>query len=488
VPEAGLRSRDATARGRGWLLHRLLLIADVAGLALAFALAQRLFPPGAHVHDVVSPGREAFIFALSVPVWIMITQLSGLYGRDGQRADHSTVDDFVGIFAVISVGAWLVSAITWEVIGITPDPPRVITFWLMAVGFVLIARAAARAIARRSALFTQNAIIVGAGDVGQLIARKLQQHPEYAIKCVGFVDSAPREPRGDLDDLRFLGTPAQLPALVETYAIDRVIIAYTGDSHEQLLQVIHKLKAISIQIDLVPRLFEVVGPRVDMHTVEGLPLIGLPPVRLSPSARTLKRAIDLVVASTGLLLSAPLFAYIAWRIKRDSPGPVFFRQTRLGMNMREFTVLKFRTMRIGVDNSAHKEYIRSTMSSRAPIGDNGLYKLDREDDITSFGRWLRKTSLDELPQLINVIKGDMSVVGPRPCIGYETENFAPQHFDRFLVPAGITGLWQVTARARSSFGEALDLDVAYARGWSLGLDLRLLLLTPFSILRQRTTT
>jgi exopolysaccharide biosynthesis polyprenyl glycosylphosphotransferase len=337
-------------------------------------------------------------------------------------------------------------------------------------------------------LFTQNAIILGAGDVGQLIARKLQQHPEYAIKLVGFVDSEPKEARDDLSDLCFLGTPEHRPGLVETYAIDRVIIAYTADPDEQLLAMIHRLKAISIQIDLVPRLFEVVGPRVDMHTVEGLPLIGLPPVRLSPSARAVKRAVDLVVASTSLLLTAPLFAYVAWRIKRDSPGPVFFRQKRLGANMREFTVLKFRTMRVGVDNSVHEEYIRSTMSSHAAIGSNGLYKLDRKDDITSFGRWLRKTSLDELPQLINVIKGDMSVVGPRPCIAYETENFAPQHFDRFLVPAGVTGLWQVTARSRSSFGEALDMDVAYARGWSLGLDLRLLLLTPFAILRQRATT
>jgi lipopolysaccharide/colanic/teichoic acid biosynthesis glycosyltransferase len=129
------------------------------------------------------------------------------------------------------------------------------------------------------------------------------------------------------------------------------------------------------------------------------------------------------------------------------------------------------------------------MSSMAEnTGAMGIYKLDRSDAITDFGRWLRKTSLDELPQLINVLRGDMSLVGPRPCIPYETENFAPHHLERFQMPQGLTGLWQVTARANSTYGEALDMDVAYVRGWSLGLDLRLLLRTPLQVLRQRSRT
>jgi lipopolysaccharide/colanic/teichoic acid biosynthesis glycosyltransferase len=188
-----------------------------------------------------------------------------------------------------------------------------------------------------------------------------------------------------------------------------------------------------------------------------------------------------------LLVTAPLFTYIAWRIKRDSPGPVFFRQVRLGQNQREFTALKFRTMKVDVDTSKHREYIARTMDPKVAPRGNGLYKLEREDAITDSGRWLRKTSLDELPQLINVLLGDMSLVGPRPCIDYETEHFLPHHFDRFLVPAGITGLWQVTARAQATFREALDMDVAYARGWSLGLDLRLLCRTPLQVLARKAT-
>jgi exopolysaccharide biosynthesis polyprenyl glycosylphosphotransferase len=483
-----LRSETSVGHGRAWLIHRLLLVADVAGLSLAFLLSQYFFAPISSTRDVVSPSLEMLAFLLTVPLWVVMAQVAGLYGRGAQRADHSTVDDFVGVFAVITAGAWLFSAFVSLTHTVTPAALRMVAFWIMAISFVIIARAIARAAARRLPMFWQNTVIVGAGDVGQLIARKLEQHPEYAIRLVGFVDIQPREPRSDLSDLRLLGPPDRLPELVERFDIDRVIIAYSVDSHEELLELIHKLKAASVQIDLVPRLFEAVGPRVDMHTVEALPLIGLPPACPSPTARLIKRSLDVVLASSALIVVSPLFAYIAWRVRRDSPGPVFFRQTRLGLNMNEFTALKFRTMRLGVDNEKHREYIKATMSSRAAVGGNGLYKLDRPADITPCGRWLRKTSLDELPQLINVVRGDMSLVGPRPCIPYEAENFEPHHYERFLVPPGITGLWQVAARARSSFGEALDMDVAYARSWSLGLDLRLLCRTPFAVLRQTAST
>jgi lipopolysaccharide/colanic/teichoic acid biosynthesis glycosyltransferase len=175
-----------------------------------------------------------------------------------------------------------------------------------------------------------------------------------------------------------------------------------------------------------------------------------------------------------------LFALIATAIKLDSRGPVFFRQTRVGQDGRHFTMLKFRSMVEG----AHSGRVELAARSEG----RGLFKLREDPRVTRVGRVLRGTSLDELPQLLNVLRGDMSLVGPRPCIPYETESFAPYHFERFLVPAGVTGLWQVTARASSTFREALDMDVSYARGWSLGLDVRLLFRTPFQVLRQRRST
>jgi lipopolysaccharide/colanic/teichoic acid biosynthesis glycosyltransferase len=141
---------------------------------------------------------------------------------------------------------------------------------------------------------------------------------------------------------------------------------------------------------------------------------------------------------------------------------------------------------VDADDSVHREYIRQTMTASASVCENGVYKLERSE-VTRIGRWLRRTSLDELPQLLNVLRGEMSLVGPRPCIRYETEHFKSYHFERFLVPQGMTGLWQVAARSHATFGEALDMDVAYARGWSLGLDLRLLCRTPLEILRPRGT-
>lgn len=267
-----------------------------------------------------------------------------------------------------------------------------------------------------------------------------------------------------------------------------MVIAFSNEPVSELLKLLRQLRSLGVQIDLVPWLFELIGPRVSVHTVEGLPLLALPPQRASTAARVLKRTIDIAVAGVSLLVLAPLMAYIAIRIRRDSPGPVLFRQTRLGTGMTEFTALKFRTMKVNTDTEAHREYIRRSMSRGATAEGNGLYKLDRSDSVTTVGRWLRKSSLDELPQLINVLKGDMSLVGPRPCIPYEAENYEPHHLDRFAMPQGITGLWQVTARANSTYAEALDLDVAYVRDWSLGLDLRLLLRTPLQLLRQRGST
>jgi lipopolysaccharide/colanic/teichoic acid biosynthesis glycosyltransferase len=155
--------------------------------------------------------------------------------------------------------------------------------------------------------------------------------------------------------------------------------------------------------------------------------------------------------------------------------------------MHEFSLLKFRTMRVDTDDSAHRAFISATMSYTATPEPTGLYKLKRDDAVTRIGAWLRRTSLDELPQLINVLRGEMSLVGPRPCIAYELERFESHHFDRFLVPAGLTGLWQTSARAHSTFGEALDMDVLYAQSWSLGLDLLLLARTPLQLLRPSAT-
>lgn len=479
--------RHSRSIRRGWLLRRALAGADLLGLSLAFVAASFAFG-SAGEGDRVSPGFEFLFFFLMLPGWVILAKLHGLYDRDETEADHSTVEDVFDVVQFVTLGTWLFLLGTWVTSLADPVPAKLAGFWALAVILVVAGRAIARAWCRRRSAYFQNTLIIGAGDIGQLIARKLTKHPEYGINLVGFVDDCPKGRRGDVGNAAVVGCPAQLPELIESLDVERLVVSFSNASTEETLKLIRSVRHLDVQIDLVPRLFEVVGPKASVHTVEGLPLVGLPPARLSRSSRAIKRAIDIAGASALLVVTAPLLAVIALRVKWDSPGPAFFRQARLGQDMTEFTLLKFRTMKVDTDVAQHREYVRSTMSSTAEAANGSAYKLDRTDAVTRAGRWLRRTSLDELPQLINVLKGDMSLVGPRPCIPYEVDNFKPHQFERFLVPQGLTGLWQVTARANATFGEALEMDVAYARGWSLGLDLRLLCRTPFALLRQRTAT
>ena len=480
------RSQDAPRgprRGRGWLVRRVLLTADLVGLLVAFAVAEislGALSGGSVRRDVL---ELAVLFVASLPVWVPMAKFYGLYDHDEERTDHSTTDDFGGVFHLVTVGVWVLYAGAWVSGVTTPNLDKTVVFWALAIASVTSARAIGRSLVRRSARYVQNTIIVGAGAVGQLVARKYIQHPEYGIRLVAVVDNEPRERRDELEGIELCPVD-ELDSLIREREVDRVVIAFSSMPEAETVELVRALRKANVQIDVVPRLFDIVTPNAAMHSVEGLALMGLPPAHISRSSRYVKRTIDLVGASLLLVLTAPLFAYFAWRVRRSSPGPVLFRQARLGQDMKEFTALKFRTMTVGDNDAAHRDYVRSIMSPDESARAGGLYKLDRPE-VTRFGSWLRSTSLDELPQLINILRGEMSLVGPRPCIEYETQFFAPHHFERFAVPAGLTGLWQVTARAKTTFAEALDMDVAYARGWSLKLDLWILARTPIQVLKRR---
>lgn len=467
------------------LVPRSLMIADLLGLSLAYVITTLFWGES----GALGSAKEMVIFAATLPCWLVVAKVQGLYRADQERADHSTADDIVKVFYLVTIGVWVLLVASRLFGRMSPSIYALITFWAVAIGCLPLMRTVTRRLCRGSRAYVQNTLILGAGEVGQLIARKLVKHPEYGLNVVGFVDRQPKARRGDLPEhLAILGGPERLAEVVKSLDVERVIIAFSNEPVDELLVLLRKLRAFPVQIDLVPRLFELVGPGMTVHSVEGLPLLGLPPIHTSHVARAIKRALDVAVSGTALLVLAPLFAYIALRIRLDSDGPVFFRQTRLGTNMKEFTALKFRTMKVDTDQSVHREAVRLSALNNTETGESGVYKLERSDAVTNFGRGLRRTSLDELPQLINVLRGDMSLVGPRPCIPYETENFEPHHLERFAMPQGITGLWQVTARANCTFVEALEMDVAYVRGWSLGLDLRLILRTPLQLLRQRAST
>jgi exopolysaccharide biosynthesis polyprenyl glycosylphosphotransferase len=482
-------TRDLLARRRAErrssLLPRSLMTADVIGLGLAYILVTLLWGG----KGAFGSWRELLVFVLTLPCWIAVAKLHGLYQRDHERAAHSSTDDVAAVFSIVAIGLWLLVVASQLTGRSGPAIDALIIFWLLAMLIVPTLRRITREVCKRTMAYEQNTLIVGAGEVGQLIARKLVSHPEYGANVVGFIDRNPKARRADLpENLTILGPPERMSEIVASLDVERVVIAFSNEGESEVLAAVRQLQDLPVQIDVVPRLFELVDLRVGMHWVEGMPLLGVASANPTRAALAIKRAIDIVGASAMLIATAPLMAYLAVRVRRDSPGPILFRQTRLGVHMKEFTAFKFRTMKVDTDDSVHRAYIEHTMSPAAVTGNNGLYKLDRTDAVTDVGRWLRSTSLDELPQLFNILRGDMSLVGPRPCIPYEAECFEPHHLRRVSVPQGLTGLWQVTARASSTYGEALDMDVAYARGWSLGLDLRLLLRTPLQVLRQRSST
>jgi exopolysaccharide biosynthesis polyprenyl glycosylphosphotransferase len=468
-----LREQLGSARRRGWLVRRALLLADVLGLTVAFAVAQQLYLPGPSRAGSLEGLGELLAFVLSLPVWVVAAKLYGLYDKDEERTDHSTTDDFAGVFHLITVGTWLLYAGLEFTRWADPTFGKLFTFWLIAIALMTVCRVAARAYCRRRITYLQNTVIVGAGEVGQKVARKLLKHREYGINLVGFVDAAPKERGDDLEHLTILGSLEDMPALVRLLDVERVIVAFSNEGHDDMLDSIRKLNELNVQVDVVPRYFEVLSPSVGVHTVEGLPMLGLPPVRLSRSSQLLKRSLDVVGASIGLLLLAPLFAVVALLIKRDSPGPVFFRQVRMGSNDQCFRIFKFRTMVVGADQRKHEvAHLNKHLAD-----DPRMFKINHDPRVTRVGRWLRDTSIDELPQLLNVVRGDMSLVGPRPLILEEhrfVDDWATRRTD--LRP-GITGLWQVLGRDDIGFSEMVKLDYLYVTTWTLASDVRLIFRT-----------
>jgi exopolysaccharide biosynthesis polyprenyl glycosylphosphotransferase len=472
---------------RASVVRRKLLLADLAGLTAAFVLLQLTVGSHGGGPDRISVDSEVLLFVASLPLWVVLARAFGLYSRDEERPEHTTVDDFVGVFQLLTTCVWLIFVVSAITNAASPDLEKWIVFWFLAFVFVSSGRSLARLLARRSRDYQQKAVVVGTDKTAQLMARKIVQHPEFHIDLVGFVDASPRQLRPDVAQVPIVGAADDLIELSERLDLDRVVIGFAGLPDRRLMELARTLQTRGVQVDIIPRLFEALGPNASMNSFEGVQLVSVPPTSMSRDALVLKRVFDVVGAALLLALTAPLLLVLAIWIKLASPGPVLFRQTRLGRNQRGFEALKFRTMRVDTSPEEHRDYVRRVMSADAGPEESGLYKLERPNAVTSSGRFLRRTSLDELPQLLNVLRGDMSLVGPRPCIPYETELFEPHHFERFTVPAGITGLWQVKARAHSTFGEALDMDVRYARNWSFRLDIALLLQTPIAVLRPKAT-
>ncbi len=465
--------RGIALRGRrGWLMRRALAAADFVALTVAFLLSLVWFA-GEGTNNDFSDSAEILIFAATFPIWCLVANLYGLYDSDEERADHSTADDLVGVFHLITIGTFALLVGT-EIGGVAdPSIERFFWFWLIAIVLVTFARSFARLLVRRSKSFVQNTMIIGAGEVGQTLARKISQHPEYGLNVVGFVDAQPKERQRGLGTLHILGGPSELESLIEEYAVERVIVAFSNERAEDTIELVRSMDSLRVQVDIVPRLFEVLPSEADVHNIEGVPLVSLPPGKLPRSSLLVKRVFDLVFASVALLVLSPLLAIVAVAVKLDSKGPMLFRQTRMGAGAREFRIFKFRTMYANADEVKHE----LVHLSKHADGDDRMFKIPNDPRVTRVGAFVRRYSIDELPQLINVIRGEMSIVGPRPLILDEDQFVVDWRRRRLYLKPGITGLWQVLGRDAIPFDEMVKLDYLYVTNWSVFQDLKLILRT-----------
>ncbi|HEY7074354.1 MAG TPA: exopolysaccharide biosynthesis polyprenyl glycosylphosphotransferase [Solirubrobacteraceae bacterium] len=426
------RPRDARVR-------RALASADLVAVAVAFQL-------------VLAP-TEGWWGLLALALWPLLFKGYGLYEADIRRLTRGTLRDLPGVVHATLVGA----ALTWLYADLTPaaapDAATLLTFAAAAALGTLALRALVRRALRRL-LGAERALIVGDAASIPVLERKLRDHPEYGVEVV-------RVAGGD--------APLDLASAAAGDRVDRLIVAGADPSDGSLGERVRAAHALGLKVDFLPHPREVIGAAVEVDDIEGLTVYSLYPPVLCRSSRWLKRGMDIAGAAVLLILTAPVMAVVAVAVKLDSGGPVLFRQRRVGRGGRPLTVTKFRTMVVGAE--------RRSDELRRFSSDPHWLLLDRDPRVTRVGRLLRVHSLDELPQLWSVLKGDMSLVGPRPLVEHEDRQITGWRRGRLDLRPGLTGLWQVLGRACIPFEEMVKLDYLYVTNWSAWRDVQLLLRT-----------
>jgi exopolysaccharide biosynthesis polyprenyl glycosylphosphotransferase len=449
----------------GRLLSFLADAACIAAAALVtFAIAM-LRPP----LSAVSARECAAMLALYAAVSVLSLRALHLYirpRRTGIFGDLATIVlGMVMATAVVLGYLWLTRRLLLasEVVMAGSLDVLALVGW-RAVRLKVVERGMARGHAVR------HAIIVGAGRVGQALARVLEHNPQLGYVVKGFLD----EERSD--DARWLGGMEQFRHIVRTQFVDEVIV--TIPSERELVQrVVEQAQEFGLRVRVVPELFEGLGLQAPIDYLGRFPTMELHRQPIPKAGLWAKRALDLVAATLLTILVAPAMALLALLIKLDSRGPVLYRSPRVGKKGRRFTCYKFRTMVTNAD--AIKGELRRTQNYRT----GPTFKIDNDPRITRVGRWIRRYSLDELPQLFNVLLGDMSLVGPRPHPVDDFEQYCAEHMARLHVKPGLTGLWQVMARRDPSFDTNMRMDLEYINNWTLALDFKILLMTLPAVLR-----
>jgi exopolysaccharide biosynthesis polyprenyl glycosylphosphotransferase len=433
------------------LLRRMLAAADVAAVAAA-AVAVGLWGSGP---------SGSLLLVLTAPIWIVTAKLAGLYDRDHRTLRHLTVDEVPWLIFWALAGTALLSIVVAPFPGLALSADDRLLVWGTVLVLGAVFRAATRALWRRITP-PERVLIVGEGPLAQAVERKLELFPDIHAEISGRIGSCSL-----LNE--------QIDALDGT---DRVVIACSELNEDLLEELLPVCRLRGIKLTVVPPTRGMFGTATHLTHVADLPLLDYNTWYVSSSTLALKRVFDVLVGTLALLLTLPIFVLVALAILIDDGRPVFFRQLRAGQGGRTFRIFKFRTMVRDAEARFHE------VAALEELADP-LFKLKADPRVTRVGKLLRRTSLDELPQLVNVLKGEMSIVGPRPELLDIVERYTPEHEFRLHVKPGITGPWQVFGRSDLTFDEVLAVEREYVENLSLVRDLRIVLMTLPAVFGRR---
>jgi exopolysaccharide biosynthesis polyprenyl glycosylphosphotransferase len=461
-------AQASPGRDRDYRTRRLLVGADLLALCAGIASWSLL--------DVPQFGAHILWAAFVLPLWIVLFTAYGLYGAGLRRVGYATVDDIPSLAHALLVG----SVAMWLYFQLVPSGKlafyELLSFVGLAFVLTLILRSRVRRMASR--LYgNERVLFVGSGPMTPILLRQMVRQQRHGLQAITALTRAENE-QWPLD-LPLAGALSEVdPAqIISEHRIDRVIVSAEGVEDDVLLDLVSVCRHLGVKISALPSLAAMMGPAATVDHLEGITLIGINTPKLARSHRWFKRGMDIVGASLLLVVSAPIWIVVAVAVKLDSPGPVVFRQKRVGRAGKVFRLMKFRSM---VADAEARRGALLAMSRQSAWLD-----LEHDPRTTRVGRFLRLTSLDELPQLWNVLRGDMSLVGPRPLIAEEDQNVNGWARRRLDLTPGITGVWQVMGRAHIPFEQMIMLDYLYVANWSLWADVKLILQTVPVVLTRR---
>jgi exopolysaccharide biosynthesis polyprenyl glycosylphosphotransferase len=456
----------AACMRRDALFRRTLLAADTVAIVGAFVLTVALSSRSLQL---------TWAGIVGVPILLVGAKLFGLYDRDETLLRKTTLDEAPKLFqaaTLCALVAWLMGGL---IVSGELNRHEALFLWLTLAGLLMLARTFARAIALRIAP-VERCLFIGDETSANTIRSKLTEHGGVRAKMVAHLNLDKAAPWST--DSFSASRLSEVRDLARTLDVHRAIVAPRSADAGEMLDLVRTLKAVGVRVSVLPRLLEVVGSSVEFDDLHGVTVMGVRRFDLTRSSSAIKRVFDLLGALLGLLAISPLLIAVAIAIKLDSRGPIFFRQLRVGRHGQRFRMFKFRTMVLGAEEM--KDSLRDRNEAQ-----EGLFKIADDPRITRVGRFLRKSALDELPQLLNIVAGEMSLVGPRPLVVEEDERIEGWHRRRLELMPGMTGPWQILGPARVPLREMMAIDYLYVANWSLWTDIKIMLRTVPHVIGRR---